>query len=238
MTVGIQILIKFKKQIKFRHELKHRINNLDRYDISSRLKKIFPLDINSNSHGYYRVSSLYFDTPYDKALREKVDGINKREKFRIRYYEDNLNFFKLEKKIKVNGLCGKISAKLNKQQVINILNNDIDFLLKEDHPLLIEFYTKLKLQQLQPKTVVVYDREAYIYNVANVRITLDSNIRTSTNVDTFLKPNSASINLSNNITVLEVKYDNFIPEIVSMATKIKNRQASAFSKYALCRTID
>ena len=184
------------------------------------------------------MSSLYFDTPYDKALREKVDGINKREKFRIRYYEDNLNFFKLEKKIKVNGLCGKISAKLNKQQVINILNNDIDFLLKEDHPLLIEFYTKLKLQQLQPKTVVVYDREAYIYNVANVRITLDSNIRTSTNVDTFLKPNSASINLSNNITVLEVKYDNFIPEIVSMATKIKNRQASAFSKYALCRTID
>ena len=98
--------------------------------------------------------------------------------------EDNLNFFKLEKKIKVNGLCGKISAKLNKQQVINILNNDIDFLLKEDHPLLIEFYTKLKFQQLQPKTVVVYDREAYIYNVANVRITLDSNIKTSTNVDT------------------------------------------------------
>lgn len=238
LTTVLIMTIKLKKQIKFRHELKHRINKSDDYELSNRLKKIFPLDKNANSHGYYRVSSLYFDTPNDKALKEKINGINKREKFRIIYYNDNTNFLKLEKKIKVNGLCGKYSAILNKEQVIKILDNNYEFLLKEDNPLLIEFYTKLKFQHLKPKTVVVYDREAYIYSIGNVRITLDRNIKTSVNMNTFLNPNTSTINLSDNITVLEIKYDRFIPEIVSLTTKLKNRSSSAFSKYGLCRTIE
>ena len=59
--------------------------------------------------GSYRVTSLYFDTPYDTALREKLDGVDRREKFRLRYYGELPGFLKLEKKFKVDGLCGKRS---------------------------------------------------------------------------------------------------------------------------------
>ena len=90
--------IKEKPLMNLRHEVKHGINPLDDQEVSQRLRKLFRHDENAGSHGIYRVSSLYFDTPYDKALRQKIDGVNCREKFRLRYYNDNTTFIRLEKK--------------------------------------------------------------------------------------------------------------------------------------------
>ena len=39
-------------------------------------------------------------------------------------------------------------------------------------------------------------------------------------------------------TILEVKYDAFLPDIVRMAVQVPGRQAQACSKYALCRRFD
>ena len=39
-------------------------------------------------------------------------------------------------------------------------------------------------------------------------------------------------------TVLEVKYDAFLPELVRMAVQVPGRQAAACSKYALSRRFD
>ena len=69
------------KAMPLRHELKHRINLREDLVLSQRLKKLFPHDKNAGPDGTYRVTSLYFDTPYDSALREKIDGVNRREKF-------------------------------------------------------------------------------------------------------------------------------------------------------------
>jgi hypothetical protein len=91
--------------LKLRHELKHYINNFDYYALRSRLKAVARYDPHSGDDGKYRVRSLYFDNLNDKALREKIDGVNNREKFRIRYYNDDTSFIKLEKKSKINGLC-------------------------------------------------------------------------------------------------------------------------------------
>ena len=121
--------------------------------LSSRLRKLFLHDQNADSHGIYRVSSLYFDTPTDKALRQKIDGVNRREKFRLRYYGDDLGFIRLEKKYKINGLCGKRSTKLTAEQVRQILSGDMDFLLNGD-ALMQELYSKMKGQLLTPKTIV------------------------------------------------------------------------------------
>lgn len=223
--------------VKLRHELKHSISCGEDLILTSRLRKLFPHDKNADSHGSYRVSSLYFDTPYDKALRQKIDGVNCREKFRIRYYNDDLNFIRLEKKYKINGLCGKHSTKLTTKQVVAILAGDIEFLLTGD-TLMQELYSKMRGQQLAPKTIVTYDREAFLFEPGNVRITLDRNLRTGLASLDFLNPELHHAPVSDGVTVLEVKYDEFLPEIVKMAVQVPSRQASAYSKYAVCRKYD
>lgn len=223
---------------KLRHELKHNINHSDDLELSNRLRKLFKHDKNADSHGVYRVSSLYFDTPYDKALREKIDGVNCREKFRIRYYNKDTSFIRLEKKMKINGLCAKRSEKMTKEQVQQILEGDIEFLLASEKPLFVELYSKMRGQLLQPKTIVCYDREAFLFEPGNVRITIDRNLRTGLRSTDFLNTELYHASVSDGIAVLEVKYDEFLPEIVRMAVQVPNRRASAFSKYAVCRRFD
>ncbi|MBQ2854136.1 MAG: polyphosphate polymerase domain-containing protein [Oscillospiraceae bacterium] len=225
------------KAVKLRHELKHSISNGEDVLLSSRLRNLFPHDENADAHGVYRVRSLYFDTPQDMALRQKLDGVNRREKFRIRYYGDDLSFIRLEKKYKINGLCGKRSTKLSAGQVKQILCGDIAFLLKGD-ALMQELYSKMKGQLLAPKTIVTYEREAFLFAPGNVRITLDRDIRTGLSSLDFLNPQLHQVPVSDGLTVLEVKYDEFLPDIVKMAVQVPNTQASAYSKYAVCRKYD
>lgn len=222
---------------KLRHELKHSISQGEDRILSSRLRKLFSRDTNAGPDGSYRISSLYFDTPNDTALRQKLDGVNCREKFRLRYYGDDLSFIRLEKKYKINGLCGKRSTRITQEQVEMLLSGEIDFLLSGD-ALMQELYSKMKGQRLAPKTIVTYDREAFLFAPGNVRITLDRNVRTGLASLDFLNPGLHHVPVSDGLTVLEVKYDEFLPEIVKMAVQIPNTQASAYSKYAVCRKYD
>lgn len=238
MTAAATMTIKEKRPQKLRHELKYSINALDDYETCKRLGKLFRHDGNADSHGIYRVNSLYFDTPYDKALRQKIDGVNCREKFRLRYYNDDTSFIRLEKKIKINGLCGKYSARITKEQTQRLLEGHTGFLLESGEPLLIELYSKMKGQLLSPKTIVCYDREAFLYEPGNVRVTIDRRLRTGLTSTCFLSPSLHYADVSQTLSVLEVKYDAFLPEIVRMAVQTPNRRAAAFSKYAVCRQYD
>ena len=226
------------KAPSLRHEWKHQINPQEDLVLSQRLGKLFPRDANAGPDGAYQVTSLYFDTPYDSALREKLDGVNRREKFRLRYYGTDLSFLRLEKKYKVNGLCGKRSARLTREQAERLLDGDARFLLDTGDALLLELYSKIQGQGLRPKTIVRYDREAFLYAPGNVRITLDRDIRTGLGSVDFLNPGVFCVRAAGPGTVLEVKYDAFLPEIVRMAVQVSGRQAAACSKYALCRRLD
>ena len=226
------------KAPSLRHEWKHQINPQEDLVLSQRLRKLFSRDGNAGPDGAYRVTSLYFDTPYDSALREKLDGVNRREKFRLRYYGSDLSFLRLEKKYKVNGLCGKRSARLTREQAERLLRGDARFLLDSGDALLLELYSKIQGQGLRPKTIVRYDREAFLYAPGNVRITLDRDIRTGLGSVDFLNPGVFCVRAAGPGTVLEVKYDAFLPEIVRMAVQVPGRQAAACSKYALCRRLD
>lgn len=226
------------KTPSLRHEWKHQINPQEDLVLSQRLRKLFPRDANAGPDGAYQVTSLYFDTPYDSALREKLDGVNRREKFRLRYYGSDLSFLRLEKKYKVNGLCGKRSARLTREQAERLLDGDARFLLDTGDALLLELYSKIQGQRLRPKTIVRYDREAFLYAPGNVRITLDRDIRTGLGSVDFLNPGVFCVRAAGPGTVLEVKYDAFLPEIVRMAVQVPGRRAAACSKYALCRRLD
>ena len=224
--------------MKYRHEIKHCINMSDYYSITSRLKHIIVRDSNVGDSGEYKIRSIYFDNLYDKALIEKQLGINNRDKFRIRYYNDDLNLIKLEKKSKRNGLCLKVSAPISKEECEKLLNGDIAFLRDSSKKLFNELYVKMKIQLLKPKTIVDYTREPYIYKAGNVRITFDKKIRTGIWNTDFL--NSEIVTkpiISNDYMVLEVKWDEYLPEIIQDCVQ-QGRLSSSVSKYALCRMYD
>lgn len=221
---------------KPRHELKFFINISDYFAIKNRIKYIASVDKNANSSGTYHIRSLYFDNFNDKALLEKVNGYNKREKFRIRYYNDNFDFIRLEKKSKINGLCTKFSAPLTKEECEKILNNDIDWMLNSDKSLIQELYFKMKSQVLRPKTVVDYTREAYIYKPGNIRITIDSNVRTGICSQDIFNTKLPTMKLPNNDTIiLEVKFDEFLPDIIKDVIQTNTRKSTSISKYASSR---
>ncbi|PYG89552.1 VTC domain-containing protein [Ruminiclostridium sufflavum DSM 19573] len=221
---------------KLRHELKHNINISDCIAVRQRLRAIVKRDPHAGSEGNYKIRSLYFDNIDDKALLEKINGVNNREKFRIRYYNDNFDYIRLEKKSKINGLCSKISARLTKEQCEKIISGEIDWMKYSDNPLLVELYTKMKFQQLRPKTLVDYTREAFIYEPGNVRITIDSNIRTGMNSKELFNQEVATMRTHGNSTIiLEVKFDEFLPSVIRDIIQVNNRQSLAFSKYAVCR---
>lgn len=220
---------------RLRHEEKHQVNLREALVLSRRLEKLFPRDPHAGPEGSYQVVSLYYDDPYDTALRQKLDGVDRREKFRLRYYGKEPAFFKLEKKYKVKGLCGKGSCRLSREEGERLLRGDFAFLLEKEESLAREFYAKLR-RGLAPKTVVRYTREAFLYAPGNVRVTLDGDIRAGA-PERFLIPQKLLPALGG-LAVVEVKYDAFLPEIVKLAVQVPNRQGTACSKYALCRRYD
>lgn len=218
-----------------RHEIKFSISLFDDLILAKRLSKILKHDKNADSRGVYRVNSIYFDTPYDEAYHEKIRGVDPREKFRIRYYNSDTSFIQLEKKVKIKGLCKKYSVRLTKDEVQSILDKNYDFLLNKNNALCVEFYSKLKGKQLMPKTIVIYDREAFLYEAGNVRITLDRKLRFHSNLNNFLSLSDKSMDTSDERAILEVKYDEFLPEFIQHAIHLPGCHWSAISKYAICR---
>ena len=226
------------KSIQLRHELKHQISLQEDLVLAGRLRRLFRHDAHAGADGTYRITSLYFDTPYDAALQEKLDGVDRREKFRLRYYGGDPDWLKLEKKYIFNGLCGKRIARLSRGEAEALLSGEHGFLLRRGEPLLQELYSKLRGNGLAPRTVVCYDREAFAYAPGNVRVTLDRNIRTGRSALEFFRPERFALRPLEGCTVLEVKYDAFLPELVRLAVQIPDRRAGACSKYALCRRFD
>ncbi|NLF42570.1 MAG: polyphosphate polymerase domain-containing protein, partial [Bacteroidales bacterium] len=193
-------------------------------------------DKNAKEENSYRVKSLYFDNYNDKALKEKIDGINGREKFRLRLYNDDPSFIRLEKKRKNNNICFKESCVITEEECNRLLDGDLDVLQENGNSLCLELYAKMYYQQLRPKNIVDYRREAYIYPMGNVRVTLDYDIRTSYNIHDFLRSGPVLIPVSG-VYILEVKYDNFLPEIIRGMVSLSGRRSTAFSKYAITRIL-
>lgn len=220
--------------MNYRHEWKHEIDYADMLTLRQRLSAVAKRDAHTID-GKYEIRSLYFDNANDRVLREKIDGVNIREKFRIRYYNGDTSFVKLEKKRKVNGLCLKDSARLSKGQAQAIVDGDYSWMMKSGVPLIEELYTKVMKQGLRPKTIVDYTREPFVFAPGNVRVTLDYNIRTGLYCTNFMNPSSITIPAGDAPIILEVKWDEYLPDIIRDAIQLDNRRVGAFSKYAVCR---
>ncbi len=219
--------------MKFRHECKHEITYSDLLALRARLSAVAMSDPHA-ADGRYEIRSLYFDNLYDKALNEKLDGVNCREKFRIRLYNFDTSLIKLEKKSKLNGLCCKESVLLSEEETQRIVDGDTDWMAQDGRPLVNELYSRMKSQGLRPRTIVDYTREPFVFPAGNVRVTLDHNIRTGASCTEFLDKNCVTLPASDSI-ILEVKWDEFLPSVIRDIVQLGTTRTSAFSKYAACR---
>lgn len=187
--------------------------------------------------GTYTIRSLYFDDLFDTALREKLSGISRREKFRIRYYNGDLSFITLEKKSKIAGLCAKESAPLTAAEAQSIVDGEIDWMRESPHALVCELYRKMTAG-LRPKTIVDYTREPFVYAPGNVRVTLDYSIRTGLACVDFLDTDCVTVPIPDDPIILEVKWDEYLPDCIRDIVQLSGTRTSAFSKYAACRMYD
>lgn len=222
---------------QYRSELKYELNLADYYELRSRLSAVFKRDVHTSANGDYRIRSLYFDTPYDKALNDKLSGVSERSKFRIRCYNGDFSFIALEKKLKKGGLGQKLTSELTKAETESIIKGDIDFLkASPDDDIRKELYAHMRGDLLTPRVIVDYLREPFIYAPGNVRLTLDSQIRCGKDPAKFF---SGSTTLpASDVMLLEVKYDAFLPDIVRDAIQLGSRYIGSFSKYAACRFVE
>ena len=219
---------------KFRHEWKIEITPSDRIAIRQRMLAVAKPDRHAKD-GKYLIRSLYFDNASDKALREKIDGVNMREKFRIRYYNGDPSVIHLEKKSKIYGLCNKLSAPLDAGEARKIVDGALDWMANDPRELVRELYVKMRAQGLRARTIVDYTREPFVYGPGNVRVTLDYDIRTGLDCTDFLNVNCPTVPAGDAPIILEVKWDAYLPDIIRDAARLPNRRANAFSKYAQCR---
>lgn len=219
----------------FRHEWKHELTGSDMVAIRQRLRAVARPDAHT-ADGKYAVRSLYFDTPADRALREKLDGVSVREKFRIRLYDGDLSFIRLEKKSKRGGLGSKADARLDPEEAQAIVDGDCWWMRHSRHPLVAELFQKMTCQGLRPRTIVDYTREPFVFAPGNVRVTLDYDIRTGLRCVDFLDPSCVTVPVPGAPVILEVKWDDFLPSVIRDAVQLEGRHTAAFSKYAVCRT--
>ena len=221
---------------EYRHELKYFINNSDVWTLRNRLRFVMEKDTHVFKSGRYRVRSLYFDNDSNDLLNEKLDGVSCREKFRIRVYNADDSFIRLEKKIKKNGLCKKEDVRLTRAEAEKIIDGDIDWLKEREEAVLRNLFYQMRSRGIKPKTIVEYTREPYTYRFGNVRVTIDSDVRTGLHSKDLFDSDLLTVPvMENGKSILEVKYDAFLPDVIKLLVQSGSRELTQASKYAFCR---
>ena len=221
----------------YRHELKFEVSELELKKLEYRLKPLLKKDIHQ-AGDYYLIRSLYFDDIVDSCLNENLAGVDNRSKYRIRIYNASSNIINLEKKSKLHGMTHKDSADISIEQCITYINTDIPNLTDCESELEKELFAMASSKRMLPKCIVEYERSAYVLQQGNVRITFDKNIRGSRDISQFFNQRIDAIPVQeSDIHVLEVKYDEFLPEYLLAVLDLGNLRRQSFSKYASVRIV-
>lgn len=220
---------------KYRNELKYVCSEGQLQIILARIKHLCKKDPHVGPQGIYCIRSVYFDDSRNSYLLENENGNDPREKFRIRIYNADDSRITLECKRKERTMTHKDSCPLTKAQYDQIVSGQY-MPQTSDSPLLRRFAVTLQDRKLQPKVIVAYERTPFICKAGNVRITFDRNIGSTTNIAGFFEKDLQLRPIMNSGEhILEVKFDEFLPEYLYGVMNLGDLRQSAFSKYALCR---
>lgn len=203
--------------------------------LAGRLKTV--MDQDSHQDGdCYEIRSLYFDDAWDRCMEENEAGVDQREKYRIRLYDPASDVIHLEIKEKNRGLTKKRTCDLSREECIRIMEGELPLKLDGRAPL-NALQMQMRCNRMEPKVIIAYERTAFVHSSGNVRITFDRNITASRYTDEFLETQVSGMIpvLSAGMHVLEVKYDEFLPDVIARQLEIGKLRKTAFSKYYLGR---
>ena len=221
---------------EYRHEYKYQCTLQKLLCIRNQIEPILYQDSNVGDDGTYTIRSLYFDDYNNRCFYENVNGTDPREKFRIRIYNGDTSFIKLELKRKERGKTKKLSCHLSEELCRMAIDGELLPIEAVDSAVYRKFCMQQSTRLLQPKVIVEYDRVPFVYPDGNVRVTLDLQIRSSDRIESFLDKEIASrAIMPTNRHLLEVKFDEYIPDFIYQAVQAQNLQQTTFSKYYLCR---
>ena len=222
-------------KIEYRAEKKYLVSDMDLAVIKARLKGVMNQDIHQNGE-YYEVRSIYLDDFRNNAMLDNDAGTDNRAKYRIRTYYPGLNELRLEIKEKENGFNRKTSCKLSLEEFNKIINGESDIAFSDRKPL-NRLLFNMKCLKMEPKVIISYERTAFVHPSGNVRITFDRNITASKFINSFFDEKVAVRVpvLPKGMHILEVKYDEMLPDFIAKQLEIGKLNQTAFSKYYLGR---
>lgn len=219
-----------------RHEEKYRLSAAQATELELLLANVLQRDQYS-AGGPYFIRSLYFDTVDDADYNDKLIGADRRQKIRLRLYDLNATGVKLEIKNKTGNLSFKQSTNLTRAQALALATGQCDFLLALPGDTARRAYTFFKREWRRPAALVDYDRTAFTSPVAQVRITLDRNIRAGRSADLF-SANCPMFGVhSGGVCVLEVKYNAFLPGYLRGVLASVDPVKMSIGKYELARQL-
>lgn len=225
----------------FRHEYKYIISVQHAMILRERLSGIMQKDIHGGKSGSYEIRSIYFDDESDSCYHQNEAGTDPRSKYRIRIYDASKERIMLEKKIKKNGMTKKLQQTLTPEEYRILTDSDIHdfpaFILSDDMGKLFrELFLLKQTRLMQPKVIVSYERTPFTEGNGNVRVTFDDGMASSPDFDAFFERKlHARPIMPAGMTLMEVKYDEFLPAYIKEVLETGHLRQTNFSKYYLCR---
>lgn len=221
-----------------RKEKKFLLHQQEFFRLKHQIAQILPGDAHNGPLGY-PVRSLYFDTIYDKDYFEKLDGVELRRKIRLRCYSPDSEFAMLEIKQKQGDMQLKRSLRVERGDAIRLTRGDYSPLLRysgDRADFASECYALMKTACYLPKTIVEYQRMAYIAKENRIRITFDQNIiSTESSMDLFSPSLLMNPVMDKDYVVLEVKYNHFLLGYIQQILNEADRSEISVSKFYLAR---
>lgn len=198
---------------------------------------------------YYKINSLYFDTPDYLFLRKRMLKVEKRFNMRIRCYGDNPKYpYFFEIKQRLGDIVRKTRAKVDDTEYARYF-----FATKDQLPPLEDkknskhrdlFYQTAFRYNAHPVVLVQYRRQAFFSNYDEyARVTFDINIRYKAQNDYYPSPVEedmipCDLPMSNencSYAILELKcYTSFVPLWMVDLVRTFNLQRTGFSKFSTC----
>lgn len=224
----------------FRHELKYYLSNTDYELLRRRLRATMQRDQNAGREGMYFIRSLYFDDMDDAAFREKVSGVDDRNKYRLRIYNLSDSIIKLECKHKEGSYIQKRSVRISRAECDKLIRGDFSCLYNREEAFARSMYVEFRTRQLLPRVIVDYWREPFVFPYEDVRVTFDTNIRTAYRSTDLFNRNLLTYPVAVDAydKILEVKYNRAMPTYIRMLLQAAAPLRSAASKYVMCRRFE
>ena len=187
----------------------------------------------------YPVHSLYLDSDNLEIYWRTVNGDKNRFKLRLRYYSDNLDtpvFFEIKRRMK--DVILKQRGGVRQSAVPLLLSGqfpeDQHMITKDPGSLVaIQRFQHLMLAlRAKPKSHIFYQREAYVSDNDEVRVTMDRDVYAEPNLTPAVKVKMTKpVHCYAGFVILELKFTNRFPNWFRELVRVAESMQCGAAKY-------